>query len=100
MGVCGLSQACAKFQRYRSSAHAARTKRATTAVSLFTSPNNSAFALLDELDYLNDLFCLRQFFLHRFERLSGIVFRAVDQAERFFDQLHAFGGKIFAFQAD
>src|SRR6266403_2964493 len=64
------------------------------------SPSNSAFALFDELDDFGDLFGLRQFFLHRFDRLAGVVFRAVNQAKCFFDQFHAFGRKILAFQSD
>src|SRR5436309_1504292 len=61
--------------------------------------NDSALALLDELDDLRDLFGLRQFFLHRFDYLAGFVFRTVNQAERFFDKFHAFWWKLFAFQS-
>src|SRR6266550_8883191 len=54
------------------------------------SPSNSAFALFDELDDFGDLFGLRQFFLHGFDCLASVVIGAVNQAERFFDQLNAF----------
>src|SRR5512132_116435 len=64
------------------------------------SPNNSAFALFDELDDFGDLFGLRQFFLHRFDCLSSVVFGAVNQAERFFDQLNAFRRVILPFQTN
>jgi len=56
--------------------------------------------LFDELDDFGDFFCLRQFFLHRFDCLAGVVFGTVNQAKGFLDQLHAFGRKIFAFQPD
>src|SRR5215471_7228138 len=65
-----------------------------------TSANNSAFALFDEPDDFGDFFCLRQFFLHGFNRLPRVVFRAVNQAERFFDQLDIFVWIIFSLQAD
>ena len=64
------------------------------------SPNDSALALFDESDDFGDLFCLRQFFLHRFNRLPGVVFRSINHAKSFFDQLHAFGWIIFPLQAD
>src|SRR5438132_10164311 len=64
------------------------------------SPNNSALALLDELDDLRDLFCLGQFFLHGFDCLTSVVFRAVNQAKGFFDQLHALGRVILPFQTN
>ena len=64
------------------------------------SSNDSALALFDELDDFGDLFRLRQFFLHRFDCLAPVVFRTVNQAKSFFDELHAFGRKIFALQAD
>src|SRR6266536_6398567 len=64
------------------------------------SPNNSAFALFDELDDFGDLFSLRQFFLHGFDCLTTVVFRAVNQAKGFFDQLHALGRVILPFQTN
>ncbi len=54
------------------------------------SPSDSALAFLDKLNEFGDLFGLRQFFLHRFNRLAAVVFRAVNQAKGFFDQLNAF----------
>src|SRR6478752_4056460 len=64
------------------------------------SPSDSAFALFDKLDEFGDFFCLGQVFLHRFDCLASIVFGAVNQAERFFDQLDAFRRVIFPFQAN
>src|SRR5882724_9488699 len=64
------------------------------------SPSNSAFALFDELDDFGDLFGLRQFFLHRFDCLASVVIGAVNQAERFFDQLNAFRRVILPFQTN
>ena len=64
------------------------------------SPGDSAFALFDELDEFGDLFCLRQFFLHRFDCLASVVFGAVNQAKGFFDQLNAFRRVIFPFQTN
>src|SRR6478752_9973531 len=49
------------------------------------SPGDSAFALFDELDEFSDFFCLGQFFLHRFNRLTPVVFGAINQAKGFFD---------------
>src|SRR4029077_9941679 len=59
------------------------------------SPNNSALAFFDELNEFGDFFCLGQFFLHRFHRLTSIEFRAVNQAKGFFDQLNSFRRIIF-----
>src|SRR6516165_10596233 len=64
------------------------------------SPNNSALALFDELNEFGDLFCLGQFFLHRFNRLPAVVFRSVNQAKGFFDQLNAFRRVILPLQPD
>src|SRR5215831_5539378 len=64
------------------------------------SPNDSTLALFDELDDLSDFFGLRQFFLHGFDGLTRVVFGTINQAEGFFDELHTFGRKILAFQAD
>ena len=62
--------------------------------------SDSAFALFDELDEFGDLFCLGQFFLHRFDCLASVVFRAINQSKRFFDQLNAFRRVIFPFQTN
>ena len=59
-----------------------------------------ALALLDEFENLIDLFRGRQLLAHRFDRLLGIVFAAVDEAERFLDLLHAFGWEVISLQAD
>src|SRR5438094_8587850 len=64
------------------------------------SPNNSAFALFDELDEFSDLLGLRQFSLHGFDCLTSVVFRSVNQAKGFFDQLHALGRVILPFQTN
>ena len=59
------------------------------------SPNNSALALFDELNEFGDFFCLGQFFMHRFDCLAAVVFRAVNQAKGFFDQLNSFLRVVF-----
>src|SRR5882724_4318958 len=64
------------------------------------SSNNPALALFDELDEFGDLFRLGQFFLHGFDCLTTVVFRAVNQAKGFFDQLNAFRRVIFPFQTN
>src|SRR5438094_7608753 len=64
------------------------------------SPNDSALAFFDELNEFGDLFCLGQFFLHRFDCLACVVFGAVNQAKGFFDQLHAFRRVILPFQTN
>src|SRR5215831_2650251 len=64
------------------------------------SPDNSALACLEKLDDLGDVFRLRQFFLHGFDRLAAVVFRAVNHAKRFFDQLYSFRRVVFPFQTN
>src|SRR6266496_3631724 len=64
------------------------------------SPNDSALALFDESDDLGDLLSLWQVLLHRLDCLAPVVFRAINQAECFFDQLHTFWREILAFQTD
>jgi hypothetical protein len=44
-----------------------------SAAAVEISANNSARALFDELDDFGDFFGLRQFFLHRFDRLARVV---------------------------
>src|SRR5213595_1894914 len=64
------------------------------------SPSDSAFALFNELNEFDDLFCLRQFFLHSFDCLTSVVFGAVNKAKGFFDQLNAFRRIILPFQTN
>ena len=77
------SEKCEVFQRHRTRLRAQR--RECGCGSEFDLPNNPALARLDELHDLPDFFALRQFLANGFQRLSGIIFRAVNQSERFLD---------------
>src|SRR5262245_43739010 len=61
------------------------------------SPNNSALACLEKLDDLSDVFGLRQPFLHRFDCLTSVEFRAKNQTKGLFDELNSFWRVIFPF---
>jgi hypothetical protein len=52
--------------------------------------DDATLSLFDELDDLRDRFVCGQFAADGFDRLAGVEFRAIDQAECFFDQLDAF----------
>jgi hypothetical protein len=52
---------------------AASNNHSRTALVLGAA-NDSPFARFDEVDYLHDLFILRQLFADRFDRLGGIEF--------------------------